>query len=489
MMRSKSSLVIDGATIIDGVSDKALQGRAIWAEGDRIKAIGIKRELPIPSDATVIDATGKYVIPGLLNANVHLFGAYTLERLARHLDNYEDLIAEAAQVSLKSGVTTVFDTWGPRRFLISTRNQINEAKSIGSRIFCAGNIIGFDGPLSADFFPKGLEAASASFVRRVNSIWVENVGRHLMWLTPAEVGKEVRKYVERGIDFLKYGSNEHGAQAAGAFLAFSPRVQRVIVNEAHGAGLTAQAHCTSVEGLRCAIDAGCDLITHCNITGPTPIPEETLELFATKNIGAVVFPSTQRRLEWFFSNVSHDGLGAELMHTMCRAADTNVRNLIRMGAPLLMGTDGLVFPPEYASDPHLGKWLGVDNHFDLAEGHFFWLKAMEEKGCAPMEMLRAATRNIALAYKKDGDLGTLQAGKKADIVILDDDPLASVANYRKIHTVVKDGALIDRDALPSNPVLTAAAASPDPEEASYVPFLAVGTLPPCPMCSCGLMKP
>src|SRR6202035_4635298 len=116
--------------------------------------------------------------------------------------------------------------------------------------------------------------------------WVENVGRHLMWLTPEQVGQEVRAYIARGIDFIKYASNDHWP---GAFLAFSPRAQAFIVEEAHRVGITAQAHSMSVEGLRVAIEAGCDLITHCNITGPVSIPQATLELFAARRTGAVVF--------------------------------------------------------------------------------------------------------------------------------------------------------------------------------------------------------
>lgn len=485
MTAAQTSLLIDRAAILDACGDAVIQGHSIWIIGDRIKAIGKRHELPVPPETTIIDANRKYAIPGLLNANVHLFGAYTLERLARHFGNYEALIAEAAQIALKNGVTTVFDTWGPRRFLMSVRDQIDEGKLTGSRIFCAGNIIGFDGPLSVDFFPKDMEAASAAFATRINAIWAENVGRHLMWLTPEQVGKEVRKYTANKMDFLKYASNEHGAQAAGAFLAFSPRAQRVIVDEAHHAGITAQAHCTSVEGLRSAMDAGCDLITHCNITGPTLIPADTLALFAQRNIGAVVFPWTQRRLDWLFSNASDAGLGAAFMHTMWRAADANVRNLLRSDAPLLMGTDGLLLPTEYKSDPGFGRWLGVDNHMDLADGHFLWLKAMEEKGCSPLEILRAATRNVARAYAKDDELGTLESGKRADLVILDENPLMSADNYRKIHMVIKDGALIDRNHLPECPVLTAGETLTPPEEAVFVPFLAVGKTPLFPMCSCG----
>src|SRR5437660_1466958 len=118
------SLLVSGATIIDGVAQKPLHGRSIWIEEGRIKAIGGRDELGVPPRAKVIDARGKYVIPGLMNANVHLFGLQPLESIAHYTGRYEELIAEAAQVALKSGLTTVFDTYGPRRFLMTVRDRI-----------------------------------------------------------------------------------------------------------------------------------------------------------------------------------------------------------------------------------------------------------------------------------------------------------------------------------------------------------------------------
>lgn len=320
---------------------------------------------------------------------------------------------------------------------------------------------------------------------RVNAIWVENVGRHLMWLTPEEVATEAREYIGKGIDFVKYASNEHGVHAAGAFLELTPRVQELIVAEAHRAGITAQAHCMSVEGLRTAVEAGCDLITHANITGPRPIPEPTLELFARRGTGAVIFPFTQKRLDWFFAQQARPGARGAGAHTMYGAADANARNFIRCGAPLLLANDAGVFPPELSTDPALGQWLGADadNYLDLTQGHFFWLKAMEEKECAPMEMLRAATRNIAVAYGVDKDLGTLEAGKIADLLILERNPLEAAENYRSIQMILKDGVPVDRDALPRNPILTRPLDAPAEEEASYKPALRAGRAAPlCPGC-------
>lgn len=478
------TMLITGATIIDGVADKPIEGSAILVEAGRIRAIGRREDMDVPAGVETLDMTGKYVIPGLMNANVHLLVNVTLETLLRFDGRYEELITEAAQVALKAGLTTVFDTWGPRRALMTVRDRIESGETVGSRIRCAGNIIGFDGPFSGDFFGKAAEVASSWFVDRVDATWVENSGRHLMWMTPDQVGEEVGRYIEGGIDFVKYGASEHGAMAAGAFLQFSERAQRAIVEAGHAAGRTVQSHSTTVESLRMSIEAGCDLVTHCNMTGPVPIPGETLDLFARTQCGAVVFPVTEAGLAHVKGAVS------DLEWTMWGAADINARNLIGSGAPILMANDGGIFAPELLREPWLAAtWNGMPEQEALgrlATGHFAWLRAMEEKGMAAMDLLHAATRNIARAYKVDADLGTLEAGKIADMLVLDKDPLAGADHYRSIHAVIKDGVPVDLAALPEKPLLTADLPPPLEEEANYRRFLHHGTrLPGCPSCVSG----
>jgi adenine deaminase len=103
---------------------------------------------------------------------------------------------------------------------------------------------------------------------------------------------------------------------------------------------------------------------------------------------------------------------------------------------------------------------------ELGEGHFLWFKAMVEKGMTPMDAIVSATRNIAAAYHKLDQFGTLEKGKLADIVVLDADPLSDINNVRKISMVIKAGQVIDRDKLPVRNFLTKPRSTPRASDAS-----------------------
>jgi imidazolonepropionase-like amidohydrolase len=226
--------------------------------------------------------------------------------------------------------------------------------------------------------------------------------------------------------------------------------QEAIVNEARRAGITVQAHTFAVEALRVAVEAGVDIIQHANMTGPTPIPDSTLDLFVDKGVAATVFPFTQRRFELISAT------GNPLNIRLFSCGDLNVRNLIKAGATLLLATDAGCMAKEAATDPVLSKaWIaaGEENLAELGQGHFHWMKAMEEKEYPPLAILKAATANIAAAYDKP-DLGTLQAGKIADLLILERNPLESVEHYRGIELILKDGKIVDRAALPVSSLLS-----------------------------------
>ncbi len=440
------TLAIVNGTIIDATGNPPIKNGVLLIEDSRISAVGRAKDIVVPDNAEVIDASGKYLIPGLIDANLHLFLNIDTETLVKYEDRFHEIIVEAAQIALSAGLTTVFDTWGPYEALVKARDAINDGDVIGSRIYLAGNIIGFDGPLSADFRADAAAHLSGAFVSRINNAWEQDVGRDLMWMGPDEVHSKVQEYAAKDVDFLKYGASGHTEMF---FISFSPRVQRAIVDAGHEAGKTVQVHTTSIESLDMAINAGVDILTHCDITGPVKaMPIETARKIADSGIACSVLPVTQRRLDALLAKREPEkGTGPDLKNSR-----ENIINLVDAGATLLLSTDAGIEHPLLMSerdDP-----VTEDPRAKLGEGHFNALVGLEEMGVAPMEILKIATSNSAKAYKLDDDIGTLTTGKIADVVILNKNPLKKAANYRTIHAVIKDGEMVDIAALPVAPIIS-----------------------------------
>ena len=127
------SLAITHVTIIDGTGAQPISDGAILIEDGKISFSGPRQELNIPADIQTINASGKFVIPGLMDANLHLFLNRDLETLIKYEDRYDEIVVEAAQLTLKAGQTTVFDTWGPLPALVKARDKINNGEVPGSR--------------------------------------------------------------------------------------------------------------------------------------------------------------------------------------------------------------------------------------------------------------------------------------------------------------------------------------------------------------------
>src|SRR5262249_40378441 len=113
-----------------------------------------------------------------------------------------------------------------------------------------------------------------------------------------------------------------------------------------------------------------------------------------------------------------------------RVKDRNARDLIDVGATVLLATDGGVFGPSAMTSPWVGSLLGLpDAPIRLGTSHLSWFRAAWERGMSGMAALQAATRNIAAAYRVDDEIGTVEPGKRADLLVIEEDPLESPGAY------------------------------------------------------------
>jgi imidazolonepropionase-like amidohydrolase len=429
---------IVGGTLIDGNGAAPLPGAVLIIRGERLISVG-GPGTAIPADARRIDATGKYIIPGLMDANVHLVYGFSAGYYLRFQDRFPDIIREAAQVALKSGVTTVFDTWGPMAPLMQVRDEIKDGKLEGSRIFLGGNIVGLGGPFSPDFagIPEGVGPAA---IRRLNAMYERGAGHELIFLSPEQARLAIQKYLANDIDLLKIAVSAH----KDGTILFSPEVLKIFVEEAHKRGLIAETHTTSIESLRMAVTAGADLMQHCNLTGGQLIPDDLLREIVQRKAACTlqIFPKR-------FLQHSPEEFGVFFQ---------NQRRLIDAGAKTVIMTDGglpywddTVIKDVFFAHPYPEIQRDIVGFF--GQGHYAWLRGAVEAGLTPMQALQAVTRNVAAAYKKLADYGTLESGKVADLVMLEADPLADPAYYTKVQLVMKAGKVVDRNALPVKKVL------------------------------------
>lgn len=445
-----SALVIRNATVIDATGAAPKPSTTIViAEDGTIAAIGPDATTSIPQGIEVIDGTGRFVIPGLMDANVHLVGARTTDTLLDFEGRYDELALEAAQLTLKYGVTTVFDTWGPSGPVAQTRDAIKAGTAQGSHIYYSGNIIGLGGPLSMDFVDPGSFLQSDT-VARINETWERGTGPLLTSLTSEQLGDRIAQYIEEtGVDFVKWASTDHST-APGNFYMFTDRMQRAIVDTSRRYGKTVQAHTTTVESLRSVVELDVDVLQHGDITAEQTISDELISLIAEKGLPTAALIVTEKHLAWNQTSPATEGE----MRDMRAIADVNQRNLIAAGARLMLTTDGFAYGPRITDHP--GFRAGTlspdvpELSIQLGYSHFNWIKGAWEKGMSPMEVLRSSTAYIAEAYRVNDVVGTLEVGKRGDVLVLEQDPMQSHEAYRSIKHVVQSGSVVDREGLAKN---------------------------------------
>jgi imidazolonepropionase-like amidohydrolase len=474
----ESALALVGGTVIDGNGGPPFVDAVVLVENGRIAGIGPRSTTPVPEGARRIEVSGKFLTPGFIDTNVHLslYGGHTGERyetLVRYHDRQEEVVLESAQVQLKYGVTTVRDSYGVLPPLLAVRDRIDRGEAVGARILAAGNIVGWGGPFSITFslIP---EDGLTLFQERMNELVSQGAGEELMDMTPSELRVAINAYLDKGVNFVKYGGTGHTSMPT--LIGFSPEAQKVLVEETHRRGLVAETHSTTLEGLRLSIEAGVDLVQHPEIVEPREMTDELVSLFRERDVvcsmlvNTMTGPAWKEHLEKREAAMKklgespgvltgHQGkaetrelTGAERRRLAEEQGDLletrrrNAMKLIAGGCRVTVGTDNYrAAAPEFARKPKPG-------YQDAGEGTIVAIEGLVELGMTPSQAIVSATRNGAIACRRLADFGTLEKGKAADLLVLDADPLQDISNIRRLGLVMKGGALVDVARLPEKPV-------------------------------------
>lgn len=471
-----AALAILGATVIDGNGGPPLRDATVVVANGSIAAVGARGSITIPAGAQTIDAAGKFLVPGFVDTNVHLslYGGMNdrYETLVRYYDRQRDIVLEAAQMQLKYGVTTVRDSYGMLRPLAAIRDRIAAGNALGPRVLAAGNIVGWSGPYSISFSLTKAQGLTL-FQEQMNDEIAQGAGEELMEMSVPELARAIDAYLDKGPDFIKYGGTSHFSEPT--FIGFSFDAQKTIVERAHARRRMVETHATSPEGLRLALDAGIDGIQHPEMVDGRELNEELVRRIQERQVVCSMLVNTITGEAWekhLKDRAEAEKKQAEADKKMParprttfeerqRANDlgiglevrrANAQKLIRAGALVTVGTDNY-----WAAASELSRTPKPPNQ-DHGIGTIVGIEGLVELGMSPSQALVAATKNGAIAARTIAESGTIEAGKRADILLLDADPLADIHNIRRIGTLIVRGRMVDRASLPERRILSRAPA-------------------------------
>ena len=399
------------------VTDAALPPRGpstIVVTDGTIAAIG-PADMAVPDGARVVDLSTRTVMPGLIDAHVHLTEDSGLPWYATLRPKYSEPYAAAtglknALITARAGFTTVRDAGGPILASLAVRDAVAEGSFPGPRILVAGTPLSISGGHADD--AVGL---APKFAAALNATG-QNPG---VCDTPDECAAAVRRIAAKGVDVIKLmatgGVLDDGA--IGLEQHFSDAELRAIIDAAHGVGLKAMAHAHGAKGIAAAVNAGVDSIEHgtyLDAAGarlmkargtylvPTLMAFEGLKLHIGKN--------------FYTPNVE-----AKALQTLA-IVGRGLRTANAAGVNIALGTDAAVFPHGRNAE---------ELNLMVTEG-----------GMTPQAALVAATMGGARLLGIDGITGTLVPGKSADLIAVDGDPQRDPKAVLSVSYVMTQGRAV-----------------------------------------------
>ena len=393
--------VLTGATLIDGKGGAPLQNAAVYIKGERIAWVGSAADLPAEArDAERIDAAGKWLLPGLIDAHIHICyngsdSVFTL--LEKHRD---DLVLEAVEIcerTLSQGVTTIRDVGGEQYIEMSLRNAINRGFIRGPRMKLSGRVISMTG-------------GHAHFIAR------EADGPH-------EMRKAAREQIKAGADLVKLMATGGSATPGQDIHASQLTVEEIaaVTEVAHMMGRPVAAHCHGTGGIRNCMLGGVDTIEH-----GTYLDEDTADMMVANGAALVLTVG-----------VGNPDLESYPLSPVQQADAERRKPMIEQGVQQIRKTIALARSK--------GVFLGCGTDAGgnpLAPHQFAMARELEllvENDLTALEAISIGTRNNAEILRWADEIGTVEAGKYADLLLLNADPLVDIRNLRDIAAVYKGG--------------------------------------------------
>jgi len=407
-------------TLIDGTGAAARPHSAMVVENGRIQWIGALSKLRVPAKAQLIEASGKFIMPGIINLHGHLGNVIDLKQDANNFTR-ENVLRDLHTYS-SYGVTTVLSLGTDQDLIFSLREEQRAGQPHTARIFTAGR----------GFTAKNGIGAMAGVTRSP--------------ATPAEAEREVAELAAQHPDFIKMWVDD----GLGKRPKMAPEISRAIIESAHRHGIRVTAHIYYLEDAKRLVDEGIDALAHS--VRDQPVDDELIASMKrhgvwqqaatlTREVSTYVYAKPPEFLNdpFFTRGVSEKTL--EILRdpryqqrfasdpdlaryrAMLPMAQKNLKRLADAGIPIGFGTD--TGPP--------GRFQGYFEHWEL--------QLMVEAGLTPSQVIHAATGGAA-EFLRQQDLGTLGPGKWADFLVLSRDPLQDIRHTRSLEAVYVAGGRI-----------------------------------------------
>ncbi len=420
------NLLIEDVVLIDGTGRQPVNQVSVLVRDNRVAEI--KRGKFDPSgleNAQVIDGAQKYLIPGLMDVHIHLAGSIKVtEQGLREVEVDAHKGIRALHGYLYSGVTSIYDCGNVPDYIFALRNQERSGAITSPRVFAAGGIVTYpgshgDGPgaTTVDDWPEAIPALD--------------------------------KHIHRRPDMLKLTLEERGWGMRPMIPKLPLPLMEKIIEYYNERGIRTTAHTASELRARQAIFAGIDTLAHPVIVGPVSdgfaklMGAKQIPMATTLTIGEnysrlaehpeyldqplyrAIFPEVEiRELKETTRQKYQEREWTWWMKLMTPVAQENLRKIHEAGGVLALGTD---------------QTNGAAVHREM--------ELLVAAGIAPLDVIRIATFNAAKFLGKEDQLGTIEEGKLADMVLLNADPLQDINNAKDIHIVIKNGSVVDRDKL------------------------------------------